>query len=601
MMLRSGMGRIIALAGMVGLTALLGALAIRPAEVPDPHRNWPFLVIMLLLTLALAAAIIRRPLRLTRGEIWAAVIWLAILGMAALGLWLAVGGSLPEEGTLTARRLLLVAGASVIGSAVVGIGALTAGRLGRGPFVHRQDGFLEEPVVSDSPGWVSAGTLLGIPWLLAIACLTVIPIVVYVISYLPWVALGNQLWTGFPPDHTGQTLADLTISMYRYHDQLRATHAASSPWWAWPLDLKPVWYYQQGFANRTSGSIHDTGNLVIFWMGIPALLFAAIAAWRRRSLSLTVVVLLFLAMWLPWARIDRATFQYHYYTSVPFVVLALAYLLAELWHGPARVAWLIARVGAALCVVGAPILWLIRQPLCIAANTQAVNAGSEACGSVSRQISLSNQSLAVLGVLIVGGLAIAWQVRRSLRDPRSGPPEDWEPASSHWAGRVLGGLAGEPVGGIVVTVGATLLAIVACIVFLSDQDKVQLQVGANELALLALVVLAGPAWLVLRARDARRFALGVVIAAGLWLLIWYPNLTGLPLPAGLVNIYQGLLPTWNYAFQFATDLDPPVPGGIVDLGTIVIGVVTILAVAGVMVVAHRWRSHQPAEELADLV
>ncbi len=44
MLLRSGLGRIIALAGMVGLTAVLGALAIRPADVPDPHRNWPFLV-----------------------------------------------------------------------------------------------------------------------------------------------------------------------------------------------------------------------------------------------------------------------------------------------------------------------------------------------------------------------------------------------------------------------------------------------------------------------------------------------------------------------------------------------------------------------------
>ncbi len=163
-MLRSGLGRIIALAGMIGLTALLGALAIRPADVPDPHRNWPFLVIMLLLTLALAAAIVRRPLRLTRGEVWAAVdrgwpSW----AWRPLGLWLAIGGSLPEEGTLTARRLLLVAGASIIGAAVVGIGALVAGRLGRGPFVHRQDGFLEEPTVSDSPGWVSAGTLAGHP------------------------------------------------------------------------------------------------------------------------------------------------------------------------------------------------------------------------------------------------------------------------------------------------------------------------------------------------------------------------------------------------------------------------------------------------------
>ncbi len=146
-----------------------------------------------------------------------------------------------------------------------------------------------------------------------------------------------------------------------------------------------------------------------------------------------------------------------------------------------------------------------------------------------------------------------------------------------------------------------LLAVVLCLVVFSDAHPVQLQVGANELALIALIVLAVPAWIALRARDARRFALGVVVAAALWLLIWYPNLTGLPLPSGLVNIYQGLLPTWNYAFQFAVDLDPPVKGGITDTGTIVVAGVTVIAVLAVAMVARRWRSHPPAEELADLV
>jgi hypothetical protein len=601
MLLRSGLGRLIALAGMVGITAVLGALAIRPADVPDPHRNWPFLAIMMVLTLALAGAIVRRPLRLTRAEIWAAVVWLVILGVGVFAAWLVFGSSLPDEGLLGTRGALLLAGGSMAGAAILGIGALVAGRLGHGPFMPRQDGYLEEPAVSDSPGWLSPGTLVGIPWLLALGCLALLPIVVYVLSYAPWVALGNQFWDGFPAGNTGQTVADLTVSMYRYHDDLRVPHAASSPWWAWPLDLKPVWYYQEGFADRTTGAIYDTGNLVIFWMGIPALIFGGLAAWRRRSLSLTVVMLLFAAMWLPWVRIDRATFQYHYYTSVPFIVLALAYLLAELWHGPARIAWLLARVGAALCVIGAPLLWLLREPLCLAANTQAVNAGAEVCGQVGREVALTDQSLAVLTVLAIGGVVAAWQLWRASHGASASGREEVQPGQGGRTGRVLAGLADGPMGGIVVTAGATLLAIVACVLLLSDQRAVRLQVGANELALLALVVLAGPAWLVVRARDARRFAMGIVIAAGLWLLIWYPNLTGLPMPTGLSNIYQGLLPTWNYAFQFAVNLDPPVKGGIVDAGTIVIALLALVAVAAVMLVAHRWRSRPPSNDLSDLV
>ncbi len=134
--------------------------------------------------------------------------------------------------------------------------------------------------------------------------------------------------------------------MYQYHDNLRAEHAASSPWWAWPLDLKPVWFFQERYAGSTTGLIYDTGNLVIFWMGIAGMAFSAWMAWRRRSLALALVVIMWAALWLPWARIDRATFQYHVYASLPFMVLALAYFLAELWHGPSVRAWFLARAAA---------------------------------------------------------------------------------------------------------------------------------------------------------------------------------------------------------------------------------------------------------------
>jgi hypothetical protein len=229
-----------------------------------------------------------------------------------------------------------------------------------------------------------------------------------------------------------------------------------------------------------------------------------------------------------------------------------------------------------------------------------VNAGSEACGQAGREVALSDQSLAVLVVLAIGGSIAAWQLWRASHGP-SAPSRDDGPAPGGRTGRMLAGLADGPMGGIVVTAAATLLAVVACVVVFGEQRSVRFQVGATELALLALIVLAGPAWLVLRARDSRRFAMGIVIAAGLWMLIWYPNLTGLPMPTGLANIYQGLLPTWNYAFQFAVNMDPPVKGGIIDAGTIVIAFISLIAVSAVMIVAYRWHSRPSSGELSDLV
>ena len=66
------------------------------------------------------------------------------------------------------------------------------------------------------------------------------------------------------------------------------------------------------------------------------MVFVAWMAFRRRSLALALIAIGFAAQWIPWARIDRAAFQYHYYTALPFVVLALAYFVAELWHGASR-------------------------------------------------------------------------------------------------------------------------------------------------------------------------------------------------------------------------------------------------------------------------
>jgi hypothetical protein len=35
-----------------------------------------------------------------------------------------------------------------------------------------------------------------------------------------------------------------------------------------------------------------------------------------------------------------------------------------------------------------------------------------------------------------------------------------------------------------------------------------------------------------------------------WFVLWYPNISALPLPGAIHNAYQGFLPTYLYPFQF---------------------------------------------------
>src|SRR5207344_312360 len=119
---------------------------------------------------------------------------------------------------------------------------------------------------------------------------------------------------------------------------------------------------------------------------------------------------------------------------------------------------------------------------------------------------------------------------------------------------------GEPdrrLAGIGLTALVGVLGLLAVGAVLPDTPIVS-QVGfrIEPIALVILIALLPVAWVVATARDARRFVAGVVLACLAWFVIWYPNLSGLPLPSTIVNAYQGLLPTYLYAFQFPVNTDP---------------------------------------------
>jgi hypothetical protein len=412
---------------------------------------------------------------------------------------------------------------------------------------------------------------------------------VYVVSYIPWALIDNhRLWEGWPPDHTGQTLLTLVGDMYRYHNNLTAAHAASSPWWAWPLNLKPVWFYQGSFANSTSAAIYDAGNMVIWWLGVPALVFTAYQAFRRRSLALALIVIAFLAQWISWARIDRAAFQYHYYTSLPFVVMALAYFAAELWHGASRRTWLLARIAAAVALMGPVILWVFRLPLCTLANVEAVNEGSAAC-VLSTAGSLV-VTPAAAAMVIVGVVTMVILVRQLVILGR--PREDGRPLEL----RDLGWIAATAV------VGGALLAWSRG---LNADDPLLSLPGIipEVIALIVAVPLGLVAIQVATARDARRFVGGLVAATGIWFLILYPNIAALPLPSALVNAYQGLLPTYLYAFQFSVNtIDRSGAIQFADPRFLLLMVFLVIAAAVVAYSTWVWRASlgaAPADDPAD--
>ncbi len=163
--------------------------------------------------------------------------------------------------------------------------------------------------------WRVAGGFL--PSVLVMAfCYAVIPLGIYLLTYAPYSTLG----------HDFAEFLKLQQSMFDYHSTLTATHPFGSPWYGWPFGYRAVYL----FVHASTGGraeIWTIPNLVVTFGGLVAMGALAHRALRLRSVALAVVVVGAAVQYLPWIAVTRVTFMYHYLPVVPFLAIALAWLV----------------------------------------------------------------------------------------------------------------------------------------------------------------------------------------------------------------------------------------------------------------------------------
>ena len=161
----------------------------------------------------------------------------------------------------------------------------------------------------------------------------------------------------FVPFLKENTLADIwkiwTYNVH-YHTTTTQTHGYTSRWWSWPLLLRPVSFYFKSYNwNTATGACQNImamGNPVIFWV-IPFAIFDAIwEFFQKKSRAHGLILLGFLSQWASFALAARIQFFHYFYLSMPFVVMALALLLAKIyrsgkWGKILVVAYLVAVAG----------------------------------------------------------------------------------------------------------------------------------------------------------------------------------------------------------------------------------------------------------------
>lgn len=157
-----------------------------------------------------------------------------------------------------------------------------------------------------------------------------IPFSVYFAAFLPLTLLPHNRY-----DVLGRFFAYQT-HMYNYHSTLQATHTFESPWYQWPFDVRNVWYYGNYNADGAGGlrTISVLGSPLFWWAGVPAMVYAFVSAVKKRALPAVIAAVGFLAVYLPWVLVPRCTFVYHYFTAVPFLLIALLSAYSRLCGSP---------------------------------------------------------------------------------------------------------------------------------------------------------------------------------------------------------------------------------------------------------------------------
>ena len=160
-------------------------------------------------------------------------------------------------------------------------------------------------------------TLITLAW--CVLFFIIIPIGIYVASYIPIMKIG-------PAKDLAYVWRN-QINMFNYHSGLDSSHPFASPWYEWPLIIKPMWYYSNDVVRGAAhmGSIAAFGNPAVWWAGTLAMLYLFVDTYLQKKPSKAAIFLIiaFLSQYLPWVLVPRSMFIYHYFASVPFVVCAI--------------------------------------------------------------------------------------------------------------------------------------------------------------------------------------------------------------------------------------------------------------------------------------
>ncbi|MBW3663152.1 MAG: phospholipid carrier-dependent glycosyltransferase [Actinobacteria bacterium] len=209
---------------------------------------------------------------------------------------------------------------------------------------------------------------------MVLASLALVPVLVYVVSYMPWMANYEHTTEGgdecLEDDGTLQEPCDATLfdriegwgryqaSVWSFHRDLTADHPYRAPAYTWPVLARPVVYYWETCTEDRARGVPKTdedgevevpdpcvvaqgdaaeiialGNPALWWGFIGAAL-TLVAGLVRRDRRAAFIVTFWALQFVPWLFVSRPVFLFYMVPVVPFLALGVAY--AAVWLSEPR-------------------------------------------------------------------------------------------------------------------------------------------------------------------------------------------------------------------------------------------------------------------------
>ena len=158
----------------------------------------------------------------------------------------------------------------------------------------------------------------------SILSFVIVPVAIYILAYIPIINNPNEGITDI------KSFIEYQKKMYNYHSKLEATHPYTSKWYTWPIMQRPLWFYVAFLNDGSYATISCMGNPAIWWLTIPTAIFTLIYSIVKKNKEGLILIVMIAATWLTYAVIGRVMFIYHYFITLPFMMLTIVFAIEKL-------------------------------------------------------------------------------------------------------------------------------------------------------------------------------------------------------------------------------------------------------------------------------